>query len=100
MLLYLKDLFLYEYFSDYNVIVSIFLHNVDKVVHYVDFCFVSYLYLLITKLAHSKYVLEKPKNIKEQKKTAPIYNYPKTSVILSHSLLSIFCDQKDLLKNK
>lgn len=32
------------------------------------FCFVSYLCLLITKLAHSKSVLEEPKNIKEQKK--------------------------------
>lgn len=65
MLLYLKDLFLCEYFSDYNVIASVFLHSVDKVVHYVDFCFVSYLYLLITKLALSKYALEKTKNVKE-----------------------------------
>lgn len=42
----------------------IFLYNATKIIQHVDFCFVSYLCLLMIKLAHSKFALEE-KNIKE-----------------------------------
>lgn len=64
----------------------IFLHNVAKMVHYADFCFVSYLCLLITKLSHSKSVLEDPKNIKEHTRKLHLYTITQIHLLFCHIL--------------